>query len=190
MDLAELETHAAALAACTSQLQNVETELTAAITELRDLPRRAGREERYARLTGGAAPSAARLEELQKRQAFLARERERLEGEMDELRTRLIEGFASEGLTVPLAGRPERVNGFWVFPFRDGVRFPHAMAFIGATLGLGNPVALEGVLVEHHGVRVPVEFGMDETTAMEKVVAAFDQIRHTLQLKVPRADAW
>lgn len=189
MDLSELETIAGELAGKRTRATDLEKELNDVIGELRVLPKKASREARFAKLAGIPSQLPEKVAGLEKRQGELAKEREEVTVAIEELVHRLQEGFSSEELTVPLAFEAKKVGNFWTFGYRDGATFPHAVDFLGKRLGLGAVLAIEGVLIEPSGVRVPFERGMEETVAMDKVVHAFEQVRNTIALKMPKEAA-
>lgn len=186
MELEEIEEEAEAFAEIEAELEEVEAEMEEVLTELRDLPQKAARETKFADFVGAEAVSPERVEQLEQRKEELAERREDLRAEVDEAREELMADFTSEELVVPLTMEPEKKDREWVFGFRDGQRFPHAISFLGETVGLGHPIRVEGVLISEKGVRVPIEeFEVDESEAMEAVMDAFDQLQTTLELKLP-----
>lgn len=191
VNLKYIEDEAQRLADKQDELEGIETELEEIITELRDLPRKAARETKFAKFVGKEPVSEKRVEELEERKDELADRREVLEDEIDEAREELMREFTSEDLVVPLSMEPEEFEREWVFPFRGSRTFPSTIRFLNDTIGLGDPIRLEGVLITEEEVRVPTEeFDMDETEAMESVIDAFDQLQNTLELKLPDDDGW
>lgn len=189
VNLKYIEDEAQRFAEKQTELEAVEEELEEIISELRDLPKKAARESKFAQFVGKEAVSEERVAELEARQDELAERREVLGAEIDEEREALMRDFASEELVVPLTMEPEEHEREWVFPFRGMRTFPYTIRFLSDTTGLGNPIRLEGVLITEEGVRVPTEeFDMDETEAMESVMEAFEQLQNTLELKLPDDD--
>ncbi len=191
VSLKYIEDEAQRLADKQDELAEIEDELEAVITELRDLPRKAARETKFAKFVGKEPVSEKRVEELEQRQDELADRREALSAEIEDKRESLMREFTSDELTVPLSMEPAEHEHEWVFPFRGSRTYPYTLRFLNDTIGLGDPIRLEGVLITEAEVRVPTEeFDMDETEAMEAVMEAFDQLQNTLEMKLPDEDEW
>lgn len=191
MHLNEIEEKAETFAEDQAELQDVEEEIEDLIAELRDKPKQAARETEFAAFVGAEATGPDEVEAMEERKDDLADRREELYERIDRVREELMEAFVGEDLVVPLTMDPEQRDREWVFAFRDGQTFPHAIAFLGETVGLGNPIRVEGVLISEEDVRVPIEeYQMDESEAMETVMAAFEQLQNTLEMKLPDDDAW
>jgi hypothetical protein len=185
MDLSEIDKEAAILAQKRARLDAVELELEQLIRALRDLPRRAERESRFAKLTGRKQEGQDPVARAEKRQGELSQEREVLSAEVDDIDARLIDAIAAEAFTVPLSDEPVKQEGFWVFPFRADAACDAGMRFISEKIGLGDPIPIEGTLLSAAGVRVPIEFEMDVNEAMDRVVKAIEQIQNTMRIKRP-----
>lgn len=191
MHLSEIEETAETFAERKRELAEVEEEIEEVIAELRDKPKQAARETAFAEFVGAEAASEEEVRALEERKEELADRREELYDVVDRERERLMEAFVDENLVVPLTMDPERRDREWVFGFRGGESFTHAITFLGETVGLGNPIRVEGVLISDEGVRVPIEeFEMDESEAMETVMEAFEQLQNTLEMKLPDASTW
>jgi hypothetical protein len=191
MNLDEIEARAEAFTDKQAELEETEAEVEELITELRDKPKQAARETEFAQFVGADSTSAEEVEAMEQRKDELADKRDELLDEIDEDREELMEAFVSEDLVVPLTMDPEQKDREWVFSFRGEETYPNAIEFLGETVGLGNPIRVEGVLISEKGVRVPIEeYEMDESEAMETVMAAFEQLQNTLEMKLPDDDGW
>lgn len=191
MHLAEIEETAEAFTERQRELAEVEEELEDVVAELRDKPKQAARETEFASFVGAEVSSQEEVERLEERKEELAERREQLYDAIDSEREHLMEAFVDEDLVVPLTMDPVKEDREWVFGFRDDQRFEHSIEFLGETVGLGNPIRVEGVLISDQGVRVPIEeFDMGETEAMETVMDAFEQLQNTLEMKLPDGSSW
>jgi hypothetical protein len=191
VDLHEIEEEAEAFVETREELEEVEDELEEVLTELRDAPKKAARETKFAEFVGAESTSEEELEALEDRKEELVDRREDLTLELEERREGLMRAWVHDDLVVPLTTDPEKRDHEWVFSFRDGETFPHAMGFLSDTIGLGRPIRVEDALIDEEAVRIPIEeFGYDESEAMEAVIDAFEQLQNTLELKLPDDDGW
>jgi hypothetical protein len=190
MHLADIDEKAADFQEKRAEIERIDEELEDVIADLRDKPKEAERESEFADFVGADTDATEEVEKLEDRKAHLSGRRETLGEEAEQQREDLMEAWVSDDLVVPLTTEPEKRDREWVFEFRDDQTFPNAITFLGETVGLGNPIRVEGVLISDSAVRVPIEeYEMSQDEAMETVMAAFEQLQNTLEMKLPD-DEW
>ncbi|MCP8304999.1 MAG: hypothetical protein H3Z50_06000 [archaeon] len=178
MDFSDLESLALRIEDGEEKLRQVEAELAWAKDELKQKPKRDERETKFAKLAGYQWKDES---DLIKRVKALEEKRKTLTDEIMVSYQKLIEGFSSKDLIVPLEPKPNRESGVFFFSYRNGLTYPRTVTVLSKILGLSLPIVLEPVTILGHGVKVAEE---DQYLAKEKVVETFEGIQKTLALKL------
>lgn len=178
MDLSELEAISGELLENQKRLKQIESELGTLRAELREKPRRSEKDRKFYSLIGLQWDEPRELEEKTR---ALEEERGRLTASVKEARSKIVTGFTSARLTVPLDPNPSLEGGRVTFQYRANATYPKAVEGLSNMLGLPMPLRVDNVTIgeEHILVEEP-----DPYFAKEKVVEAFDKVRKTLALKL------
>jgi len=178
MDFSDLESLALRIEDGEEKLRQVEAELSWAKEELKQKPKRDVRESRFAKLAGYQWKDES---DLIRRVKALEEKKETLTNDVTVSYQKLMEGFSSKDLTVPLEPKPSRESGALFFSYRNGLTYPRAVGVVSKLLGLSLPMVIEPVTISENGVKVVEE---DQYLAKEKVVEIFEGLQKTLALKL------
>jgi hypothetical protein len=178
MDFSDLESLALRIEDGEEKLTQVEAELAWAKEELKQKPKRDQRESRFAKLAGYQWKDES---DLIRRVKALEEKKENLTNDVMTSYQKLMEGFSSKDLTVPLDSKPNRESGALFFNYRNGLTYPRTVRVVSKILGLSLPIAIEPITISDQGVKVAEE---DQYLAKEKVVEIFEGLQKTLALKL------
>lgn len=178
MNLAELEVIASELIEQEKMLDQINSELEFVEGEFKQQPKRAGREKKFYSLIGIEWKDSG---ELSQRRAELRDDKEKVQRIVNEARDKLVKGFSSGELVVPLDPDPVREGGGHLFRYRANARYPKAVQELANLLGMSVPLVVDEVEISPDEIRSPES---DSYLAKEEVVNAFDKIRKTVALKL------
>ncbi|TLX96091.1 MAG: hypothetical protein E6K89_04660 [Thaumarchaeota archaeon] len=178
MNLAELEVIASELIEQEKMLDQIDFELEFVEGEFKQQPKRAGREKKFYSLIGIEWKDS---EELSQRRAALREDKEKVQRIVNEARDKLVKGFSSGELVVPLDPDPVRNGEGNLFRYRANASYPKAVQELASLLGMSVPLQIDEVEISPDQIRSPES---DPYLAKEEVVNAFDKIRKTVALKL------
>ncbi|MCP8321312.1 MAG: hypothetical protein H3Z52_10305, partial [archaeon] len=160
------------------KLRQVEAELAWVKDELKQKPKRDVRESKFAKLAGYQWKDESDLIERAK---TLKEKRETLTNDIKANYQKLLEGFSSKDLIVPLEPKPNLESGVFSFSYRNNVTYPRTIRVMSKILGLSLPIVIGPVTISERDVKVAEE---DQYLAKEEVVEAFEGLQKTLALKL------
>jgi hypothetical protein len=178
MDLSELEVTAGRILEEKKRLKSIEGELNHIETDLKSLPRRAEKEKRFYSLIGLHWEEPR---QLMQRGEELRKEKDEILRAIAESHDKILKGFSSEELIVPLDPNLIRDGAHYVFRYRSGATFPKTLEELSDLLGLPSPLKINDVTIAADQIFV---LESDPYLAEEKIVEAFDAIRKTVSLKL------
>ena len=178
MNLAELEVIASTLIEQEKMLDQISGELEFVEGEFKQQPRRTGRDKKFYSLIGMEWKDSG---ELAQRRDALRGDKQKVQRVVDEARDRLVRGFSSGELVVPLDPEAIREGEGHIFRYRAGASYPKAVEELANLLGMSVPLMVDEVEISPDRIRIAES---DPYLAKEEVVNAFDKIRKTVALKL------
>ncbi len=178
MNLAELEVIASELIEQEKRLTQLNNELEFVEGEFKQQPKRTVRDKKYYSLIGLEWQESG---ELNQRRASLREEKQKVQRFVNEAKEKVVKGFSSGELVVPLEPEPVRDGSDQVFRYRSKVSYPKAVQVLATLLGMSVPLRVDDVEISDDYISVPES---DPFMAKEEVVNAFNKIRATVALKL------
>ena len=181
MNLSELEVIASELIEQEKMLDQIDSELEFVEGEFKQQPKRTGRDKKFYSLIGIEWKDSG---ELSQRRAALHDDKRKVQQIVDDARDRLVRGFSSGELVVPLDPDPVREGEGHLFRYRANASYPKAVQELASLLGMSVPLRIDEVEISSDRIRSTES---DPYLAKEEVVNAFDKIRKTVALKLRSA---
>jgi hypothetical protein len=179
MNLMEVEVTAGRLLEEKKRLRAIESELSRVSRELKELPRRAEKDKKFYALIGLDWEEP----KLKEREQQLKAEREAVMKSIEEAQSKILSGFSSGELVVPLEPNPVLDGGLYYFRFRSQASFPNTVEELSEILGIPVPLRVGEVTIWPDRIGVKE---VDQYFAKLKVVEAFDNVRKTVSLKLSK----